>query len=113
MTSQEKPKSNITKLEQRDLDIINTEIENLQFRLTDFTPSTSKEIQRIKYDIEKKIAIKEELQAKINNRTIRGFNVKTQSSGKFNKGKRSKKMKHKKRKTKKRKPKNKRKTKKR
>ena len=113
MSSQEKSKSNITKIEQSELQIIDDEIGNLEFRLTDFPPSTSKEIKDIKDDIKDKINTKEKLQAKINNRTIRGFHVKTESSGKHRKRKITKKKKHKKRKTKKRKPKNKRKTKKR
>jgi hypothetical protein len=115
MTSKEESKSNIIKIEQRDLKIIDEEIDNLQFQLTDFPPTTSKEIERLKDEINKKMAIKEELQAKINKRTVRGFNAQTQSSGKFRKIKRkgTKKRIHKKSKTKKRKTKNKNKTKKR
>lgn len=114
MTSQEitilkKPKLTITS--QKDIDIIDNEIGILEFQLTDFPPDTLEDIQKIKDDIDKKIVRKQELQAKIDNRTTRGFNMTSKSKGKHRK--RTQKRKHKKRKTKKRKPKNKRKTKKR
>jgi len=110
-TISKKPKFIITS--QKDIDIIDNEIRNLQFELDDFPPTTPEELKKIKDIIDKKIERKQELQEKIDYPITRGFNVKTESSGKHRKRKITKKRKHKKRKTKKRKPKNKRKTKKR